>query len=174
MKHCLIIILLLSIVSLQRMNSFTDLYNQIKNGSDNCLANSVDKYFKGELDKQKRKTKIRRKRKLIKEKPKKKRKLRTVLRKKRRKHRVSTPQRKAMIPGAGGGGGTVVVAPNQGSGIANAQIVVNSLGTPASQPYANGEAIPAYNPADADPKLIVTRIKMPGNTRILNDTLNLI
>jgi len=62
----------------------------------------------------------------------------------------------------GGGGGSVVVAPNQGAGIANAQVVVNSLGTPASMPYSGGKVIPGYNAGDADPKVIVTRMQLPG------------
>lgn len=70
-------------------------------------------------------------------------------------------KRKLMIPGAGGGG--VVVAPNQGAGIANAQVIVNSLGTPATVPYAKGNAVPAYAPEDTAPKVIVTRMKMPSN-----------
>ncbi len=65
-----------------------------------------------------------------------------------------------------GGGGAVVVAPNQGAGIANAQVVVNSLGTPASMPYAGGKVIPGYNPGDADPKVIVTRMKLPGSREL--------
>ena len=69
-----------------------------------------------------------------------------------------------MLPGMpGGGGGGVVVAPNQGAGIANAQVVVNSLGTPATVPYAEGNAVPAYAPEDTAPKVIVTRMKMPSN-----------
>ena len=63
----------------------------------------------------------------------------------------------------GGGGGSTVVAPNQGAGIANAQVVVNSLGTPATIPYAEGNAVPAYGPEDTAPKVIVTRMKMPSN-----------
>ena len=61
------------------------------------------------------------------------------------------------------GGTNAVVAMNQGTGIANARIVVNSLGTPASQTYGGSNVIPGYNPADADPKVIVTRLNLPGN-----------
>jgi len=74
--------------------------------------------------------------------------------------------RRLMMPG-GGGGGSVVVAPNQGSGIVNAQVVVNSLGTPASEPYANGKVIKGYDPADAEPRVIVTRMKLPTRGRRL-------
>ena len=79
------------------------------------------------------------------------------------KNRKSDKKRKLMM---GGASNTVVVAPSQGSGIANSQIVVNSLGSPAASPFSGEQAIPAYNAADADPKLIVTRMRMPGNTRI--------
>lgn len=81
---------------------------------------------------------------------------------KKKHHHHRRKNRKLMIPGAGGGGG-VVVAPNQGAGIANAQVVVNSLGTPATVPYAEGNAVPAYAPEDTAPKVIVTRMKMPSN-----------
>ena len=73
--------------------------------------------------------------------------------------------RKLQMPG--GGGGSVVVAPNQGSGIANAQVVVNSLGTPAAEPYANGRVIRGYDPADAEPRVIVTRMKLPTRGLLL-------
>ena len=89
-----------------------------------------------------------------------------ILRTKKRKHKKhhSRRKRQLMLPGmGGGGGGGVVVAPNQGAGIANAQIVVNSLGTPATIPYAEGNAVPAYAPEDTAPKVIVTRMKMPSN-----------
>ena len=69
--------------------------------------------------------------------------------------------RKLQIPGMGGGGGSVVVAPSQGSGIANAQVVVNSLGTPAAEPYNNGNVVKGYDKADAEPRVIVTRMKIP-------------
>ena len=78
-------------------------------------------------------------------------------------NKSSSKRRKLM---GGGSTNTVVVAPNQGSGIANSQIVVNSLGSPAATPFTGEEAIPAYNNSDADPKLIVTRMRMPGNTLI--------
>lgn len=68
----------------------------------------------------------------------------------------------------GGGGATnVVVAPSQGPGISNAQVVVNSLGTPPSQAYAGGNVVKGYNQSDADPKVIVTRIKLPGGTKFI-------
>jgi hypothetical protein len=77
-----------------------------------------------------------------------------------KKKRKLTNNRKLMMPG---GGSSTVIAPNQGSGIANAQVVVNSLGTPATIPYAEGNAVPAYAPEDTAPKVIVTRMKMPSN-----------
>ena len=89
--------------------------------------------------------------------------LRTQVKKHKKRHKHYR-KRQLMLPGMpGGGGGGVVVAPNQGAGIANAQVVVNSLGTPATIPYAEGNAVPAYAPEDTAPKVIVTRMKMPSN-----------
>lgn len=45
--------------------------------------------------------------------------------------------------------------------------MVNSLGTPPSQAYAGGKVVKGYNQADADPKVIVTRMKLPGSTRFI-------
>ena len=79
--------------------------------------------------------------------------------KKNHHKRWQTQYRKMPVGGAGGGSSSVI-APSQGVGIANPQIVVNNLGTPAAQPYADAKATPAYKEADAAPKLIITRIKI--------------
>lgn len=86
-----------------------------------------------------------------------------ILKNSKRKKAHKKKRKKRKLFGMPGGGGSVVVAPNQGAGIANAQVVVNSLGTPATIPYAEGNAVPAYAPEDTAPKVIVTRMKMPSN-----------
>ena len=85
----------------------------------------------------------------------------------RKRHHKKHRKKRKLFGMPGGGGGSVVVAPNQGAGIANAQVVVNSLGTPATIPYAEGNAVPAYAPEDTAPKVIVTRMKMPSNVPYL-------
>lgn len=75
-----------------------------------------------------------------------------------------TPKKRNRKLMFGGGGANVVVAPHQGSGIANAQIVVNSLGTPASSSYNGANTIPGYDSSEADPKVVVTRFNLPGSS----------
>lgn len=91
----------------------------------------------------------------------------STIHKRRKRHHKRHRKKRKLFGLPGGGGGSVVVAPNQGAGIANAQVVVNSLGTPATIPYAEGNAVPAYAPEDTAPKVIVTRMKMPSNVPYL-------
>lgn len=125
--------------------------NRKKHKRGRKLELEINRYF--------RKTKVKR------DKPMRVTVLKTVKAKKivNKSHKKKDHRKLFGLPGAGGGGGSVVVAPNQGAGIANAQVVINSLGTPATIPYADGNSVPAYAPEDTSPKVIVTRMKLPSN-----------
>lgn len=45
--------------------------------------------------------------------------------------------------------------------------MINSVGTPANQAYSSGKVIKGYKNSDTDPKVIVTRIKLPGSNQLI-------
>lgn len=63
------------------------------------------------------------------------------------------------IPGAGGGGGVT-----QGAGVENLKVVINAIGQPSTYlPVEQNDSYKkGYKEADAEPKVIVTRLKLPG------------
>jgi hypothetical protein len=64
------------------------------------------------------------------------------------------------IPGAPGGGGGVT----QGPGVENLKVVINAIGQPSTYlPVEQNDSYKkGYKEADAAPKVIVTRLKLPG------------
>ena len=64
------------------------------------------------------------------------------------------------IPGAPGGGGGVT----QGPGVENLKVVINAIGQPSTYlPVEQNDSYKkGYKETDAEPKVIVTRMKLPG------------
>ena len=64
------------------------------------------------------------------------------------------------IPGAPGGGGGVT----QGPGVENLKVVINAIGQPSTYlPVEQNDSYKkGYKESDAEPKVIVTRMKLPG------------
>ena len=85
----------------------------------------------------------------------------TKSKKRRRKRRRRRRDRKTFgMPAMPGGGGGVT----QGAGVENLKVVINAIGQPSSYlpVEQSGSFKKGYNDADAETKVIVTRLKLPG------------
>lgn len=122
---------------------------------------------KKKLAKLARNKRISKHKKMLKKKPKKKkakketsRKLKTAEKKSKKKHKKKKDRKTFGVPGMPGGGGGVT----QGAGVENLKVVINAIGQPSSYlPVEENDSYKkGYNDADAEPKVIVTRLKLPG------------
>lgn len=83
----------------------------------------------------------------------------TKIKKRKRKRRRRRDRKTFGMPGMPGGGGVT-----QGAGVENLKVVINAIGQPSSYlpVEQTGSFKKGYNDADAEAKVIVTRLKLPG------------